>query len=162
MSWLIHRIDDRLIHGQVVIAWGERMRPHRIVIADDAAAGDAWEKGLLASAAPGVEVEVLSVEAAALAYDAETRRAGGAFLLVRDLDSARRLVEHGARIDRFTIGGLHYAPGKDKINEYVYLGADDRRAARELLGRGVRLELQDVPATSPAALADLDASVRSA
>ncbi|HTM58482.1 MAG TPA: PTS sugar transporter subunit IIB [Candidatus Udaeobacter sp.] len=162
MSWLIHRIDDRLIHGQVVIAWGERMRPKRIVIADDAAAADSWERGLLASAAPGVAVEVLSVEAAALGYDAESAREGGAFLLVRDLVSALRLVELGARIDRFTLGGLHYAPGKDRINEYVYLGAEDRRAARELIGRGVRLELQDVPATTPTALADLDASVRSA
>ena len=162
MSWLIHRIDDRLIHGQVVIAWGERLRPSRILIADDAAAADGWERGLLASAAPGIEVEVLSVEAAALAHPAEAIRTGGAFLLVRDLDSARRLVELGAPVEKFTIGGLHYAPGKDKVNEYVYLGAEDRRAARELLERGVRLDLQDVPATSPVALADLDASVRSA
>ena len=30
MSWMIHRIDDRLIHGQVVIAWGERLRGLRL------------------------------------------------------------------------------------------------------------------------------------
>ena len=40
MSWVLHRVDDRLIHGQVLIAWGERMRPARIWIADDAAASD--------------------------------------------------------------------------------------------------------------------------
>ena len=162
MSWMIHRIDDRLIHGQVLIAWGERLHPRRIVIADDAAAADPWERELLGSAAPGVEVEIATIAAVAAAYDREATRDGGAFLLVRDLASARRLVENGARVPRWTIGGLHYAPGKDKVNEYVYLNAGDRRDARALLERGVALELQDVPATSPLPLADLDASVRSA
>ena len=44
MSWLLHRVDDRLIHGQVVIAWGGRMRPRRIWVVDDASAADAWER----------------------------------------------------------------------------------------------------------------------
>jgi PTS system mannose-specific IIB component/fructoselysine and glucoselysine-specific PTS system IIB component len=160
MSWMIHRIDDRLIHGQVVIAWGERLRPRRIVVADDSAAADTWERELLASAAPGIEVEVTPVGAAALAYDAEASRDGGAFLLVRDLGAARRLVEAGARVPLFTLGGLHYAPGKDKINDYVYLDTADREAARALLERGVRLEVQDVPASRPVALTDLDTPLR--
>lgn len=162
MSWMIHRIDDRLIHGQVVIAWGERLHPRRIVVADDAAAANAWERDLLATAAPGVEVEVVPVAEAAARHAAEAAREGGAFLLVRDLAAALRLVEGGAQVPLFTLGGLHYALGKEKVNEYVYLDAADRRAARALLERGVKLEAQDVPASRPVALADLDASVRSA
>ena len=160
MSWTIHRIDDRLIHGQVVIAWGERLHPRRILIADDGAAANPWERDLLGSAAPGIAVEVVPLAEAASRYAAEAAREGGAFLLVRDLEAARRLVELGAAVPTFTLGGLHYAPGKEKVNEYVYLDANDRRAARELLERGVRLEVQDVPATRPTALAELDASVR--
>ena len=38
MSWILHRVDDRLIHGQVVIAYGERLHPKRIWVVDDAAA----------------------------------------------------------------------------------------------------------------------------
>jgi len=160
MSWMIHRIDDRLIHGQVVIAWGERLRPRRILIADDAAASNPWERDLLGSAAPGIQVEVVSLAEAATRYADEAARDGGAFLLVRDLGAARRLVELGANVPSFTLGGLHYASGKEKVNEYVYLDATDRRWARELLDRGVKLEVQDVPATKAQALADLDVSVR--
>jgi len=147
MSWILHRVDDRLIHGQVVIAYGERMHPQRIWVVDDLAAGSPWERSLLLSAAPGVEVRVVTVAEAAAAYAAEAAEAGGAFLLVRDLATALALVEAGAAVPGFTLGGLHYAPGKSKVNEYIYLDDRDRSAARALLERGVGLEVQDVPAT---------------
>ena len=162
MTWMTQRVDDRLIHGQVVIAWGERLHPERIVIVDDAAAANDWERDLLASAAPGIAVRVLSVVDAAAEHAAESQRAGGAFLLMRGLGTALALVERGARIPVLTLGGLHYGPGKSKISEYVYLDADDRRAARALLARGVRLEVQDVPASRPQPLESLDPALRPA
>ena len=147
MSWILHRVDDRLIHGQVVIAYGARLQPKRIWVADDAAAASTWERSLLLSAAPGIEVRVVTVAEAAAAYAAETGESGGAFLLVRDLAAALALVEAGAPVPSLTLGGLHYAPGKSKVNEYIYLDDLDLLAARALLERGVRLEVQDVPAT---------------
>jgi mannose/fructose/N-acetylgalactosamine-specific phosphotransferase system component IIB len=147
MSWILHRVDDRLIHGQVVIAYGHRLQPKRIWVADDAAAASAWERSLLLSAAPGIEVRVVTVAVAAAAYESEAGEPGGAFLLLRDLSAALALVEAGAPVPSLNLGGLHYAPGKSKVNEYIYLGDLDRSAARALLERGVTLEVQDVPAT---------------
>jgi mannose/fructose/N-acetylgalactosamine-specific phosphotransferase system component IIB len=156
MSWLLQRVDDRLIHGQVVVAWGERLHPHRIWVVDDAAAANAWEKDLLATAAPGAEVRVVTVAEMAAAWAGERDAAGGAFLLVRNLGTALALVEAGAAVERFTLGGLHYAPGKTKVNEYIYLDAGDRARARALLARGVALEVQDVPAARAESLVTLD------
>ena len=156
MSWILHRVDDRLIHGQVVIAYGSRLRPARIWVADDAAASSSWERSLLLSAAPGIEVRVVNVAAAAAAYAEEAAAPGGAFLLVRDLASARALVEAGAAVPAWNLGGLHYAPGKEKVNEYIYLDESDRSAARALAARGVELVVQDVPASRAQRLESLD------
>jgi mannose/fructose/N-acetylgalactosamine-specific phosphotransferase system component IIB len=147
MTWILHRVDDRLIHGQVLIAYGARLEPQRIWVADDAAASSPWERSLLLSAAPGIEVHVVSLMEAAAAYAGEAAAEGGAFLLVRDLPAALTLVEAGATPPSFNLGGLHYAPGKSKVNEYIYLDDRDRDAARALLERGIALEVQDVPAT---------------
>ena len=160
MSWLNQRVDDRLIHGQIVVAWGSALRFARLVVVDDEAAASAWERDLLASAAPDVRVRVLTVAEAAAAWAAEVPAPGGAMLVVRDLRTARALVEAGADIRAFTLGGLHHAPGKTTVNEYVYLDDADREDARTLIRRGVRLEVQDVPATRPQALVSLDPSVR--
>jgi mannose/fructose/N-acetylgalactosamine-specific phosphotransferase system component IIB len=156
MSWILHRVDDRLIHGQILIAWGQRLAPKRIWVADDAAAADAWERGLLQSASPEAEIRVVRIAEAAAAYAGEAAAPGGAFLLVRDLISALALVEAGAPVPSFNLGGLHFAPGRSKVNEYVYLDDADRAAARALIARGVALEVQDVPASRPRALAELE------
>ena len=159
MSWILHRIDDRLIHGQVLVAWGARLRPARMWLADDAIAGIDWERRLYEEAAPGVEVRIVTVTEAAAAYADESAAQGPAFLLVRDLPTALRLVEAGAAVPGFNIGGLHYASGKSKVNEYVYLDAPDRHAAQALLARGVTLDVQDVPASRPQPLASLEPAV---
>ena len=156
MSWILHRIDDRLIHGQVLIAWGHRFPTSRIWVVDDASAANEWERELLQTAAPGIEVKVVTVAEAAAGYDAETAASGHAMLLVRSLETALALVEAGARVSAWNVGGLHYAPGKDRVNEYVYLDDADRRLARALLERGVALSVQDVPASRAHSLAELD------
>lgn len=156
MSWILHRIDDRLIHGQVLVAWGGRLNPQRIWLVDDAVAANDWERQIYLDAAPGIDVRVVSVADAAAAHAAEAGAPGTAFLLVRDLATAMRLVEAGADVRVFNVGGLHYAPGRTKLNEFVYLDDADRAVARALLARGVALEAQDVPASRPQALAALE------
>lgn len=161
MSWVLHRIDDRLIHGQVLVAWGARLSPDRIWVVDDGVAASSWEGDLFREAAPGIDVRVLTVAEAVAAHAAEAAAAGSAFLLVRDLATARRLSEGGVTVDDWNVGGLHYAPGKDKVNDYVYLDAADRDDARALLRAGAGLVVQDVPASRPQTLLSLDAVLAS-
>ncbi len=156
MSWALVRVDDRLIHGQVVVAWGQHFSPRRIWVVDDAAASSAWERELLSSAVPGVEVRVATVAEAAAQHAAEAAAEGRAFLLVRDLKTALALSDAGATIHTLNLGGIHYTPGRTKINDYIYLDEADRERARRLVARGVILEVQDVPATRPQPLAALD------
>jgi len=156
MSWALHRIDDRLIHGQVLVAWGARLNPARIWVVDDGVAASDWERELFREAAPGIDVRVAGVAEAALAHATEAAAAGAAFLLVRDLGTARRLAEAGAVVEEWNVGGLHYAPGKEKVNDYVYLDARDREDARVLLHAGGRLVVQDVPASRAQPLVTLD------
>jgi len=161
MSWALHRIDDRLIHGQVLVAWGARLAPVRIWVVDDGVAASPWERELFQDAAPGIEVRVASVPEAAAAHAEEAAAPGAAFLLVRDLGTARRLADAGAAVSEWNVGGLHYAPGKEKVNDYVYLNARDRDDARALLLAGVRLTVQDVPASRAQTLPALDPALAS-
>jgi mannose/fructose/N-acetylgalactosamine-specific phosphotransferase system component IIB len=156
MSWVLQRVDDRLIHGQVVVAWGHQLNPRRIWVVDDAAAASDWERELLGSAAPGVEVHVVTVAEAITQYPAEAQAQGPAFLLMRDLKTALVLADAGLALHTLNLGGIHYSPGRTKVNEYVYMDEADRGRARRLIAYGVILEVQDVPATRPLPLAALD------
>jgi mannose/fructose/N-acetylgalactosamine-specific phosphotransferase system component IIB len=131
-------------------------------VADDAAAADPWERDLLGSAAPDFDVRVVTVAEAAAAWAGESAAEGGAILLVRGLATALALVEAGAAIASFNLGGLHYAPGKTRVNDYVFLDDADRAAARALLARGVGLVVQDVPASRSQPLVALEPSLAGA
>ena len=92
---IVLRIDDRLIHAQVVIGWGRSVKPDRIVIADDEVAANDWEKQLYASASSDFRVSILSVAKAYEQIDGGVFDKEKIILLVRGPRSAIRLLEMG-------------------------------------------------------------------
>jgi len=147
---LLARIDDRLIHGQVVHGWGGPLRPTWIGIVSDALRADPARADLYLFAAPeGARAVALSVEEAlseATRRSIETERA---MLLFPGVDEPLRLTQGGFPLEEVNVGGLHHAPGKDMVLPYVYLDARDRVALRALENLGVRLVARDLP-TNPA------------
>jgi mannose/fructose/N-acetylgalactosamine-specific phosphotransferase system component IIB len=75
---------------------------------------------------------------------------------MRDLKTAIALADAGVTLQMLNLGGIHYTPGRTKINEYIYMDDADRERARRLIAAGVILEVQDVPATRPLPLAAID------
>ncbi len=144
------RIDDRLIHAQVVIGWGSALHPDRIVIADDEVASTEWEKNLyLTAVPPEIKVSILSLE------ETKAQVSGGVFdkeriiLLVRSPRSILRLIELGLAVDEVNVGGLHYREGREEYLDFVYLDEEERQVLRELVKRGVTLEARALPDHNP-------------
>jgi len=52
MPIVLCRVDDRLIHGQVVIGWGRPLAARRILLVDDEVAANPWEQELYRMAVP--------------------------------------------------------------------------------------------------------------
>src|SRR5207253_2194828 len=88
------RVDNRLVHGQVLEAWLPALGAHGILVADDEAAGNVLARSAMALAIPPkVSFQVLRVDAAA-----DLLRPGGTgvpgvrtLLLVRDVRDASAL-----------------------------------------------------------------------
>lgn len=140
------RIDDRLIHAQVVIGWGTALQPDRFVIADDRVAGSELEKNLyMAAPPPEFKVSILSIEDTIKQLEGGVFDKEQIFLLVAHPESILRLMDLGLEVDAINVGGLHYTEGKEKVLGNVYLDAGERNALRELVKRGVTLEARSLP-----------------
>lgn len=157
MSIVLCRIDDRLIHGQVVIGWGRPLGIDLIILVDDQVAGSAWEQELYRMAV-GPEIEVSFVTVAEATTQMGDWQANGrrGLVLTGDLETMAAL--HAASPDvihRINLGGLHHRPGRRERLPYVYLTDQELRALRALEQGGAVITAQDLPTTSPVALRSL-------
>ena len=155
MSVELARVDDRLVHGQVLVGWGRAVRAARILVIDDDVARDPWERELVLGLGGDIAIEIFTVAEAPGRLAAEAGRAGAAIVLFRSPSGALAVLDAGATLDALNVGGLHFAPGRDRVLDYVYLDDEDRRALRAIAERGVRVSAQDTPAARPVPLSEL-------
>jgi PTS system mannose-specific IIB component/fructoselysine and glucoselysine-specific PTS system IIB component len=146
MTLALYRIDDRLIHGQVVVGWGQPLNVSFIVLVDDEVRSSDWEQDLYRMGVPpNIEVRFASVDEAAreLAVWEADPRVG--ILLVGDIDTAVALAERAPQVRRFNVGGVHHRTGRTERLRFVYLTDDEAKKLRALAARGVDVTAQDVP-----------------
>ncbi len=148
-GYLLVRVDDRLLHGQVVLGWGQRLAPRAYVIVDDDAAGDPWEReAFVAAAPPDAQVRVLGLAAFGAGSGGEWPTEGTVVLL-RGLGQLRRLIGRGFRpAGGVNLGGLHARPGSREVLPYLHLTAEDEADLIALLDEGLALYAQDLPGSA--------------
>ncbi len=146
MSIIIYRIDERLIHGQVVVGWGNSLGLERIVLANDQVAKNPWERELyLACVPPEMEATIHSVDQVIDLIFQDGFKKEKALLLVDSPFDILRMVEKGVQIDRVNVGGIHSKQERKKILPYLYLSTEEISAFKKLFLLGIRCECRDVP-----------------
>lgn len=155
MTVELFRIDDRLIHGQVVVGWGQPLDIGFIVLVDDAVAASDWEQELYRMGVPPeMEVYFHSASDAIAAipkYLSDPRRG---ILLTGDIATMQRLVDGGV-VNTINVGGIHSKPGRVQRLRYVFLSPDEEAQLRALSAQGVKVSAQDVPGARSVSLSDL-------
>jgi mannose/fructose/N-acetylgalactosamine-specific phosphotransferase system component IIB len=147
MPILLFRVDERLIHGQVVVGWGAQLRPERFVVVDLELPGSAWEQELYLLGVPkGAEAVFVSPDDAAerLAdWEASPIRT---LLLTRDLPTMLAMARHGGMSGRrVNLGGIHFQSGREEVLPYLFLDEADRSDLKALVKEGVTVTARDLP-----------------
>lgn len=152
----LYRIDDRLIHGQVVVGWGQPLNIRLLVLVDDLVAASDWEKELYRMAVPP-EMEVVFADVATAIRDhqkyASDPRPG--LILSGDIASMHRFVKGVKAIGSVNLGGIHHRAGRSEKLRYIYLTPDEEQQLRDLEAAGVEVTAQDVPSARPVPLAEV-------
>ncbi|GAC1517127.1 MAG: mannose/fructose/sorbose PTS transporter subunit IIB [Gemmatimonadaceae bacterium] len=149
----LYRIDDRMIHGQCVVGWGQPLDIGFIVLVDDEVAGSEWEQELYRMGVPpDMEVFFESVATAASHLPRYTADARPGILITSDIDTMSRLVDATGTIATVNLGGIHHRAGRVQRLRYVFLAPEEEAALRALAARGVTITAQDVPSARPVPL----------
>jgi len=155
VSLALYRIDDRLIHGQVVLGWGQPLNAGFIVLVDEVIAGSEWERELYQMAVPP-DVDVYFHSASELIDAIERYRSDPrtGILVTGDVDTMRALADAGV-VPAVNVGGVHHRPDRRQCLRYVFLSPEEEAALREIAARGIPVTAQDVPSARAVPLDEL-------
>jgi len=143
---VLARIDDRLIHGQIVTAWVKQTNGNRIVIVDDPLTKDTFMQRLLKAAAPpGISVDILTTENA-INFLKETSAAGEYIIILTKVpEIMEALIDGGVSIDKIILGGMGAKEGRNRFNKNVSASLKEVESFKRILGKGIAMLYQLVP-----------------
>ncbi len=146
MPIIFARVDDRLIHGQVVQAWLPELNVDEVLIPCIKGNESCIHRGLLRLCLPyEYELTVMDSHACTQYASSSKRRI---FLLMASLKEFTDLVEDGLQIRSLNIGGMRFKEDAQKLAENVFLNAEDKRFLRIIRDLGISIETRAVPSST--------------
>ena len=143
---LLTRIDNRLIHGQVVCNWAGTVGANLIVVVDDETANSEAEKNImkLAASSLGFDSRFFTVQHTIDVIE-KANAEQKIFLVCKTPETLRKLIEGGVEIKKVNIGNMHFSEGKKKISDKVYVNDKDMEDLNFIKSKVDEIYIQDTP-----------------
>lgn len=140
---VLTRIDDRLIHGQVMTSWLNVTSATRIIIVDDETAADSFLRMIVTSVAPAnIKTEVYSVADSVAVFKDMPNHTEKTIVLVKYPSSLVALAEAGIQFKRINIGGMGARAGRYKFYKNISASDEEREMFKQLIAQGSKLTIQ--------------------
>ena len=137
------RVDNRLVHGQVIEAWLPYTGSRHLIVANDELAADMLRQQIVELAVPQrISTHFVSVRDLAATLD---RCGEDSFVLFANCQDARRACDDGVEMSVLNMGNLHYGPDQLQLLPHVALSTQDREDLRMIKQHLVQLDFRCVP-----------------
>lgn len=148
------RVDNRLIHGQVVEAWLPYLKVRRVVVADDEAAESGLIRSAMKLAVPeNVEVSIQALDA--VPYGGISDDDVKTMLLIRKVESVQVAQQLGLKLHALNLGNVHFETGRRQISPSVFLSSKELDILRTMAASGISIDVRAVPSDKPINFDDL-------
>ena len=146
------RIDDRLIHGQVMAAWIKNQNATQVVIVDDGVANDEYMIDVLEMAIPeeiaiGIFTKEDGVKFFSQGLEERT------ILLVKGPAALCYLADHGIDLEEVDVGGMGAKSDRKTLYKNISTSEKENQDFRHLLDIGISVYIQVMPQHKPVTIA---------
>lgn len=153
---LVARVDDRLIHGQVMTAWVKSYPINHILIIDDELARNQLMLGIYKAAAPaGITVQVSAKVGSEELLGQAAAANENYMLLAKTPDVFEYLHDHGIAFPVLVIGGMGARPGRKTLYRNLSASEEEKACMKRMEEKGVRVIYQMVPVDREVALGSM-------
>ena len=141
----VARIDDRLIHGQVITTWVKNYDIEQVLVINDKVAGDKVQQSVLTmSAPPGLKVLVFGVQQFIEILKKTPIKKRTMLLFTNSID-VNALVEGGLSLEKVNVGGMRMQDGRHQLSRAVSVTPEEEQAFKNLISKNIPVEVQMVP-----------------
>ncbi len=146
MSIKVVRIDDRLIHGQIVQGWLKTVQIDKILVVSDEVAADEMQQILMSMAVPGsVKLIIKNIKDASYDLSNGVYDSDRLMILFSNPQDVVRVLNDGIQFQSVNVGGMHYSHGKKQLLTNLSVDRNDVESFLRLLSFGVELEARALP-----------------
>lgn len=143
------RIDDRLLHGQVALVWTPALKVDCLLVANDKVAKDDFLKMTMGFAKPpSAKLLIKSLEESISFVRASENQALKILMIINSVQDAFTIADALPEIQSINFGGLRAREGSRNISKAMTLTDADIELIREMIAKGIELEVRQVPSDS--------------
>lgn len=148
------RVDDRLVHGQVMQVWTKGHGTNAAYVIDDATAADEFMKEIYEStqSTGGLAIKVFSSDSIVDEWNKNQFGDDNVALIFKSIAYVKKAVDGGVPIKELNVGGIAIKPGTTKVIESVGLSKDDAELCKALDAAGVKVYFQKIPSSENVSL----------
>ena len=146
MAIEVVRIDDRLIHGQIVQGWLKVIQVDKILLISDEVAEDKMQQILLSMAMPSdVKLVVKNVKDASYELLNDVYDKDKLMVLFSNPQDIVKVLDNGFKFKSINVGGMHFTHGKVQILKNLSVDKEDIISFMKLIENGIELEARILP-----------------
>ena len=145
MSVVLYRIDDRLIHGQVMTGWSRLYDAQRIIVVDNETAENSFLRQVMEMSVPrGMDVKILNEEEGMkpVLSDSEEMKT---IVLTKTPQAMKKLLDAGADMKQLNVGGMGYVAGRKRVLRNIQMSSEELDILNKIAEKGVEVFCQIVP-----------------
>lgn len=144
---VIHvRMDNRLIHGQILVSWNASFKIEHIIVTNDVVASDPLQVTLLKAVAPlTAKVSVLTIKDCVAYCNSPEAEKENIFIIAKFPEDGLALVEGGLGMPVLNLGNQAFVRGSKKVSNTVYLTESGVKALKTLHDKGIRITCRMMP-----------------
>ena len=140
------RVDHRLLHGQVAMAWNQILGSDCILIANDSVPGDEVRKAGIKLAKPqNTKLVIKNLEDSVKALKSGVTDKYHLFIVVESVADVYFLAKETGMIKSITLGGVKSRENTTQISKAVFVTEDENSKLKELIESGLEVEIRQVP-----------------
>ncbi len=140
------RVDHRLLHGQVAFSWTQYVGADCILIANDSVPGDELRKTTIKLAKPpSVKLVIKNINDSIEAIKSGVTDKYNLFIVVESVNDAWRIASAIDEIKSINLGGIKAKEGSKNISKAINLLPTEIEQLQQLVGKGVEVEIRQVP-----------------